>query len=310
VSRITLAQAAGLDIGERGGIRVNEQLQTSNPNIWAIGDAIEVRDCVTGNWTWVPLAGPANRQGRIVSENVLGASLKYPCTLGTAIVRLFDLTAACTGANEKQLLKTGISHEVVHLHPASHAGYYPGGHRMAMKILFNPDDGKLLGVQIIGSEGVGKRIDVLATALKAGMIVHELEDLELAYAPPFGSAKDPINLAGMVAQHIIQGEVRNAQWHENSKPNPDNTIFLDVRDTEERKEDGFIPSSVHIPLAELRTRSSDLPKDNEIIVYCQTGQRSYFASRFLVQKGFQVRNLSGGYRTWEMAKKVRTSIKE
>lgn len=307
---ITLAQAAELDIGEHGGIRVNEQLQTSAPNIWAVGDAIEVRDCVTGNWTWVPLAGPANRQGRIVAENVLGASLKYPGTLGTAIVRLFDLTAACTGANEKQLLKMSVSHEVVHLHPASHAGYYPGAHRMAMKILFNPDNGKLLGAQIVGSEGVDKRIDVLATALKAGMTVHELEDLELAYAPPFGSAKDPVNLAGMVAQHIIQGEVRNAQWHENPKPNPDNTIFLDVRDTEEREEDGFIPGSVHIPLAELRIRSSDLSRDNEIIVYCQTGQRSYFASCFLIQKGFQVRNLSGGYRTWKTAREVRTNINE
>jgi NADPH-dependent 2,4-dienoyl-CoA reductase/sulfur reductase-like enzyme/rhodanese-related sulfurtransferase len=306
---ITLAKAARLDIGERGGIRVNEQLQTSDPNIWAIGDAIEVRDCVTGNWTWVPLAGPANRQGRIVAENVLGTPLKYPCTLGTAIVRLFDLTAACTGASEKQLLKTGISHEVVHLHPASHAEYYPGAHRMAMKILFNPDGGKLLGAQIIGSEGVDKRIDVLATAIKAGMSVHELEELELAYAPPFGSAKDPINLAGMVAQHITQGEMRNAQWHENLQSNSDNMIFLDVRDTEEREKNGFIPGSVHIPLAELRTRLSDLPKDNEIIVYCETGQRSYFASRFLMQKGFQVRNLSGGYRTWKIAREARENTR-
>jgi rhodanese-related sulfurtransferase len=179
---------------------------------------------------------------------------------------------------------------------------------MAMKILFNPGDGKLLGAQIIGSEGVDKRIDVLATALKAGMAVHELEDLELAYAPPFGSAKDPVNLAGMVAQHIVHGEVRNAQWHENTKPKPDSMTYLDVRDTEEREEDGFIPGSVHIPLAELRTRSSDLPKDNEIIVYCQTGQRSYFASRILVQKGFQVRNLSGGYRTCKMAREIGKNI--
>jgi NADPH-dependent 2,4-dienoyl-CoA reductase/sulfur reductase-like enzyme/rhodanese-related sulfurtransferase len=307
---ITLAKAAGLELGELGGIRVNEQLQTSDPNIWALGDAIEVRDCVTGNWNWVPLAGPANRQGRIVAENVLGGSLKYPCTLGTAIVRLFDLTAASTGANEKQLLKTGVSYEAVHLHPSSHAGYYPGAHRLAMKILFTPDDGKLLGAQIIGQEGVDKRIDVLATALKAGMAVHDLEDLELAYAPPFGSAKDPVNLAGMVAQHIIEGEVRNAQWYENPKPNPDNTIYLDVRENEERENDGFIPGSVHIPLAELRARSSELPKDGEIIVYCQTGQRSYFASRILIQKGFKVRNLSGGYRTWKMGRKVTANIQE
>lgn len=306
----TLAKAAGLDTGEHGGICVNEQLQTSEPYIWAIGDAIEVRDCVTGNRTWVPLAGPANRQGRIVAENVLGGSLKYPCTLGTAIVRLFDLAAASTGSNEKQLLKAGASYDVVHLHPASHAGYYPGAHRLAMKILFNPDDGKLLGAQIIGREGVDKRIDVLATALKAGMAVHELEDLELAYAPPFGSAKDPVNLAGMVAQHVIQGEVRNAQWHENPKPNPGTTTYLDVRENEERENGGFIPGSIHIPLAELRARSSELSKDGEIIVYCQTGQRSYFASRILIQKGFEVRNLSGGYRTWKTARKATTNIEK
>lgn len=299
---ITLAQAAKLEIGKYGGIRVNDRLQTSEPNIWAIGDAIEVRDCVTGNWTWVPLAGPANRQGRIVAENALGGDLKYPGTLGTAIVRVFDLAAACTGASEKQLLKAGVLYDVVHLHPASHAGYYPGGHRLAMKILFSPKEGKLLGAQIIGNEGVDKRIDVLATALKAGMTVHDLEDLELAYAPPFGSAKDPVNLAGMVAQHIIQGEVQNVQWHEHSEPNQGKTTFLDVRDLEERENIGFIPGSIHIPLPELRVRSDDLPKDKEIVVYCQTGQRSYFASRILVQKGFQVRNLSGGYRTWQIAK--------
>ena len=302
---ITLAQAAKLEIGKHGGIRVDEQLQTSEPNIWAIGDAIEVRDCVTGNWTWVPLAGPANRQGRIVAENVLGADLKYPGTLGTAIVRLFGLVAACTGASEKQLLKAGILYDVVHLHPASHAGYYPGGHRLAMKILFSPKEGKLLGAQIIGNEGVDKRIDVLATALKAGMTVHDLEDLELAYAPPFGSAKDPVNLAGMVAQHIIQGEVQNVQWHEHPEPDLSKVTFLDVRDLEERESIGFIPGSIHIPLTELRARSDNLPKDKEIVVYCQTGQRSYFASRILVQKGFQVRNLSGGYRTWQIARDAR-----
>ncbi len=297
---ITLAKAAKLEIGERGGIRVDERLRTSDSHIWAIGDAVEVRDNVTGGWTWIPLAGPANRQGRIVAENVLGAALIYSGTLGTAIVRLFGLTAACTGANEKQLEKIDVEYDVVHLHPASHAGYYPGAHQIAMKILFRSDSGKLLGAQIIGNEGVDKRIDVLATALKAGMTVHDIEELELAYAPPFGSAKDPVNLAGMVAQHIIRGEVQNAQWH--APPDPEKTVVLDVREPEEREESGFIPGSVNIPLAELRQRSSDLPRDKEIIVYCQTGQRSYFASRFLIQKGFQVKNLSGGYRTWRIAK--------
>ncbi len=297
---IKLGKNAGLEIGEKGGYRVNDFLQTSVPHIWAIGDAIEVRDLVTNDWTLIPLAGPANRQGRIVAENIMGNSMKYPGTCGTAILRLFDIACASTGANEKTLKKMNLPYDAVHLHPPSHAGYYPGASRLTMKVLFDPQTGKLLGAQVIGKDGVDKRIDVFATALKAGMTVHDLENIELAYAPPFGSAKDPINLAGMIAEHIIHGEVKNCQWHEISSLNPEKTLVLDVRDDDEREE-GFIPGSLHIPLPQLRERFIELPKDQEIIVYCQTGQRSYFASRFLVHQGFNSRNLTGAYLTWKVA---------
>lgn len=301
---VRLGKDAGLEIGDRGGFRVNDLLQTSIPHIWALGDAIEVRDFVTGDWVLIPLAGPANRQGRIVTENIFGNSMRYEGTCGTAILRLFDLTIASTGANEKTLKNSAIPYDVVHLHPPSHATYYPGASRLAMKILFNPQTGKLLGAQIIGKDGVDKRIDVFATALKAGMTVHDLENLELAYAPPFGSAKDPVNLAGMVAQHVITGEVQNSQWHEIANLDPTKTIVLDVRDEDEREE-GYIPDSLHIPLPQLRKRVAELPRDREIITYCQTGQRSYFASRFLLQQGFSVRNLTGAYRTWKVTETYR-----
>ncbi len=298
----TLAKTGGIKIGEKGGIKVDAHLRTNKPNIWAIGDAIEVKDCVTKESTLMPLAGPANRQGRIVAENVFGDSIKYPGTWGTSILRLFDLTAGCTGANEKNLRRLKIPHDSVYLHPASHATYYPDAHRIAMKVLFDPTTGKLLGAQAVGRDGVDKRIDVFATALKAGMTVHEIEDIELAYAPPFGSAKDPVNLAGMVAQHVVHKDVQNLKWDEVSRLDFEKTILLDVRDENERKE-GYIPNSLHIPLPELRERYSELPIEKEIIVYCQTGQRSYFADRFLAQKGYKVKNLSGSYLTWKTAQK-------
>jgi NADPH-dependent 2,4-dienoyl-CoA reductase/sulfur reductase-like enzyme/rhodanese-related sulfurtransferase len=296
---IGLARAAGLDIGERGGVRVNEHLQTSDPQIWAVGDAIEVRDFVTGQWSLIPLAGPANRQGRIAADNIFGRPSRYEGTLGTAILRLFNLTAGVTGANEKTLKRLGRAYRALHLHPNSHAGYYPGAEPIALKILFAPDTGKLLGAQAIGHDGVDKRIDVLATALKAGMTVHDLAGLELAYAPPFGSAKDPVNLAGMAAQNVLAGDVNLAQWSELA---PD-TFLLDVRRDDERTS-GFIPGSVHIPLDQLRDRFDELPRDQEIVVHCQTGQRSYYACRILSQHGFRCCNLSGSFRTWKAAQPV------
>lgn len=295
-----LARTAGLEIGALGGIRVNEHLQTSDPRIWAVGDVIEVRDAVTGAWSLLPLAGPANRQGRIAADNVFGRPSRYAGTLGTAILRLFQLTAGCTGANERSLRQAGLPFEALHLHPGSHAGYFPGAEPIALKVLFAPDTGRLLGAQAVGRDGVDKRIDVLATALKARLTVHELADLELAYAPPYGSAKDPVNLAGMAAQNVLQGDVRLAQWHEVSALDPQTTLLLDVRTAEERQA-GHIPGSVHIPLHQLRDRLSELPKDREIVVHCQSGQRSYFASRLLTQRGFRARNLNGSYRTWKAA---------
>jgi NADPH-dependent 2,4-dienoyl-CoA reductase/sulfur reductase-like enzyme/rhodanese-related sulfurtransferase len=297
---VTLARAAGLVIGDLGGIRVNDRLQTSDPAIYAVGDAIEVRDFVTGQWSLVPLAGPANRQGRIAADNIFDRHSHYPGTLGTAILRVFGLTAGSTGANEKTLRRLGIAHQALYLHPASHAGYYPGAQPLALKVLFAPDSGRLLGAQAVGADGVDKRLDVFATALKAGMSVHDLAELELAYAPPFGSAKDPVNLAGMAGQNVLHGLVTLAQWHELTTLDPAKTAILDVRNPEE-SEAGAIPGAIRIPLGQLRQRLDELPRDRELIVHCASGQRSYFACRFLAQRGFRVRNLTGSYRTWKMA---------
>lgn len=298
---VELARAAGLEIGERGGIRVNESLQTNDPHIWAVGDAIEVRDFVTGGWSLVPLAGPANRQGRLVADNLLGQPATYAGTLGTGVVRLFGLTAGATGANAKTLARAGMAFETLHLHPSSHAGYYPGAQPIALKVLYAPDSGRLLGVQAVGRDGVDKRLDVFATALKAGMTMDDLADLELAYAPPFGSAKDPVNLAGMAAQNVRRGLVRTAQWDEIARLDPARQLLLDVRSVEEFQS-GAIPGSLHIPLPELRARVGEVPSDKEIIVHCQSGQRSYFACRFLNQRGYRTRNLTGSYRTWKSAR--------
>jgi len=296
----SLARNAGLEIGQLGGVRVNEHLQTSDPNIWAVGDAVEVRDAVTGQCALIPLAGPANRQGRIAADNILGRPSRYEGTWGTAILRLFNLTVGCTGASEKTLRKLNIPYRALHLHPNSHAGYYPGAEPIALKILFAPDGGCLLGAQAIGHDGVDKRIDVLATALKGHMTVHDLAELELAYAPPYGSAKDPVNLAGMAAQNMLAGDVEVAQWNEITNLDPAKTALLDVRRPDERAK-GFIPGSIHIPLDELRAKSSSLPRDRDLIVHCKTGQRSYYACRLLAQHGFRVRNLSGSWRTLKMA---------
>jgi rhodanese-related sulfurtransferase len=265
-----------------------------------VGDAIEARDGILEQWALIPLAGPANRQGRIAADNIFGRASRYDQTWGTAILRLFKLTAACTGASGKSLRRAGIPFQAVHLHPGSHAGYYPGAEPIAMKVLFAPDTGKLLGAQAVGCDGVDKRMDVLATALKAGMTVHDLAELELSYAPPYGSAKDPVNLAGMAAQNVLAGDVSLAQWDEVGALDPEKILLLDVRRADERIK-GFIPGSTHIPLDELRQRLTELPRDHEIITYCHSGQRSYFAARILSQHGFRVRNLSGSYRTWLVA---------
>jgi NADPH-dependent 2,4-dienoyl-CoA reductase/sulfur reductase-like enzyme/rhodanese-related sulfurtransferase len=295
---VWLAREAGLEIGERGGIRVDERLRTSDPAIFAVGDAVEVRDRITGEWTLIPLAGPANRMGRIVADQVFGIDSTYKGTLGTGVLRLFDLVAATTGANEKTLKRVGRPYRAIHLHPGSHAGYYPGAHPIAMKVLFDPTTGVLLGAQAVGRDGADKRIDVLATALAAGMTVDDLAELELAYAPPIGSAKDPVNLSGMIGQNIRRGLVETADWTEIARLDPQRQLVLDVRNAAEIA-GGAIPGSKAIPLGELRDRLGELPRDKELVVHCASGQRSYNAVRILVQHGFRARNLSGSFKTWQ-----------
>jgi NADPH-dependent 2,4-dienoyl-CoA reductase/sulfur reductase-like enzyme/rhodanese-related sulfurtransferase len=297
---VKLARDAGLALGVTGGIKVDERMRTSDPDVYAVGDAVEVTHGVTGRPALIPLAGPANRQGRTAADNIFGIPSKYPGTIGTAIVRVFSLTAAVTGANESELTAAGIPFRVVHLHPNSSAGYYRGARPIALKILFSPADGKLLGAQAVGEKGVDKRIDVLATALRAGMTVDDVAELELAYAPPYGSAKDPVNLAGMAAQNVRAARVATAQWSEVAGLPPATTLVLDVREASER-EAGAIPGSMHIPLGELRSRLGDLPRDKELVVHCASGQRSYTACRMLSQNGFRCRNLVGSYRTWKAA---------
>lgn len=300
---IVLAKKAGLEIGQLGGIKVNRHLQTSHPDVYAIGDAIEVVDLVNGRPTLMPLAGPANKQGRIAANHICGIEDTYKATQGTAIVKVFDMVAACTGNNEKVLKKYGIPYLKSYTHSASHASYYPGATSMAVKLLFSPDDGKILGAQIVGYEGVDKRMDVLATAIRAGMTVYDLQELELAYAPPFSSAKDPVNMAGYVASNILQGLHPVIHWDELDKLDSADTVLLDVRTPAELKSTGAIPGAINIPLDSLRERVDELPRDKTIVLYCQIGLRGYVAARVLMQRGFtRVFNLSGGYTTYITAK--------
>ena len=295
----TLARDAGLEIGNLGGIVVDEHMRTSDPNIHAVGDAVEIRDFVSGKPSLIPLAGPANRQGRIAADNIFGRKSVYKKTQGTAICKVFNLTIGMTGASEKALQRTGDAYEKVYVHPASHAGYYPGASPVSLKLLFRPDDGRILGAQAVGAEGVDKRIDVLATAIRAGMTVFDLEELELAYAPPYGSAKDVINYAGFVAANAIRGDVQLCHVADVTAT-ADGRVLLDVR-TAKEVSIGTIPGSQHIPLDELRDRLGELPKDKELLVFCQVGLRGYLACRTLSQHGFSCRNLSGGYKTYQMA---------
>ena len=288
-----LARRAKLEIGTTGGIRVNKQLQTSNPDIYAIGDAIEVRDFTLDNPVLVPLAGPANKQGRMVADNICGGNRQYNGTQGTSILKVFDLTVAMTGASEKALAKTGIEYEKLYIHPANHVSYYPGAEQMHIKLLFSKPEGKVLGAQIIGSDGVDRRIDVFAVAIRAGLTVFDLQELELAYAPPYGSGKDAVNMAGFAASNILEGTVEAAHWNQLDK----NDFILDVRSAGEFRR-GHVSSAVHIPVDEIRGRLDELPNNTVINVYCATGVRSYIACRILMQNGFNARNVSGGYVTY------------
>lgn len=291
---VTLAEAAGLELGRLGGIRVDEAMRTSDPHIWAVGDAVEVRDAVTGEWCLAPLAGPANRQGRIAAESICGRPSKFRGVQGTVICACLGLTAAMTGASEKRLRAAGITgFEAVYLHPGSHAGYYPGARPIHMKLLFSARDGRVLGAQATGYEGVDKRIDVIAMAIQMRATVADLAEAELCYAPQFGAAKDPVNLAGMIASNVLAGDLPLADWRQ--VENTD-ALLLDVREPLEFARD-HLEGAVNIPLSQLRERYTELPGDREIWVHCAIGQRSYYAVRFLAQKGFRVRNLPGGLMT-------------
>ena len=287
----TLAKAAGLEIGERGGIRVDDQMHTSDPDIFAVGDAIEVKDWVTGQWGLVALAGPANRQGRIAADVIAGRDSSYRGTQGTSIIGLFGGAAAWTGVSEKTVKRIGdTDYEKVYLFPNSHAGYYPGAQSIALKVLFRKTDGLLLGAQALGLDApaVDKRISALALALQMKATVYDLEESELCYAPQFGGAKDPVNFAGMVGADVLRGDMPLAHWDET-----DDAFLLDVRHPVELVVEN-VPGAVNIPLHELRARLDELPKDREILVICRSAQRAYYATRVLLQNGFQARNISGG----------------
>jgi NADPH-dependent 2,4-dienoyl-CoA reductase/sulfur reductase-like enzyme/rhodanese-related sulfurtransferase len=293
-----LAEDAGLLIGEQGGIVVDEMLRTSDPDIFAIGDAIEVKSLVTDEKRLLPLAGPANRQGRIAADNVMGHKSTFSPVLGTSITKLFYLVAASAGEKEGQLKKAGRPYLTSFTHSFHHATYYPGAKAMAIKILFGPRKGELLGAQIVGERGVDKRIDVLAVAIKCGMTVFDLEELELAYAPQFGSAKDPVNIAGFVGANIIRGDLEVVQWHELDHLDSYENMLLDVRTSDEVKQTGTIMDAIHIHIDELRDRLDELDRKKTYIIYCTVSLRGYIAYRIMVQKGFKCKILSGGLETW------------
>ena len=297
---VQLARDAGLDIGALGGIRVDDQMRTSDPAIFAVGDAVEVRDFITGQPTLTPLAGPANRQGRIAADAICGRDARYRGTQGTAVVGVFDLTLAMTGASEKALRRAGVPYEKSYTHSLHHAGYYPGGQQLSLKLLFDPSSGRLLGAQAVGKAGVEKRMDVLATAIQHGATVYDLEEAELCYAPQYGSAKDPVNIAGFVAANILRGDVDVAHWSDwkARQAAGETPLTLDVRPAAAVAA-GAVPGTLRIPLGELRSRLREVPRDQEVWVHCGVGQTSYYATRILRQLGFRVRNISGGFTSYQ-----------
>lgn len=291
-----LARAAGLTIGPRGGIAVDDTMRTSDPHIYAVGDAVEKTDHLSGEPALIPLANTANRQGRLVADVIAGRPAHLDGRIGTAIVQIFDLTVAVTGWNENRLRAAGRPYQAIHTHPASHAGYYPGAQPMSLKLLFDPRDGRILGAQAVGGDGVDKRIDVIATAMRGGLTADQLADLELAYAPAYGSAKDPINMLGYIADNLLTDRQRTVQWHELDAAVAGGATLIDVRTAAEHAR-GHIPGSINLPLDELRARLHEAP-DGDLIVYCQVGQRGHTATSLLTGFGHRAANLDGGYRTW------------
>ena len=293
-----LAKDAGLEVNARGGIVTDKYMRTSDPDIYAVGDAVEIIDFVTGQPAMIPLAGPANKQARIVSGNICGIPSEYEGTQGSAVIKVFDMTVASTGVNEKTAKRLGLSYDKVFLWSPSHAGYYPGAGFMSMKVLFEKGSGKILGAQIVGSDGVDKRCDVLAVSIRAGMTAYDLARLELCYAPPYSSAKDPVNMAGYVIENVLTGKVKNFHWHDvDALPRDGSVTLLDARSPYEAKH-GSIEGFVNIPVDDLRKRIGELDSSKPVYVHCHSGMRSYIAARILTQNGFDAYNLSGGYRLY------------
>ncbi|MFC1994409.1 FAD-dependent oxidoreductase [Chloroflexota bacterium] len=304
---VALAKEAGLEIGSLGGIRVDDGMRTSDERILAVGDAVEVRDFITGQWVLIPLAGPANRQGRIAADVVLGRDSKFRGVQGTAVCRVFDITIASTGASEKTLRKHSIAgkpadFEKIYLHPGHHAAYYPGAKPMTMKLIFSNGDGRILGAQTVGEEGVDKRIDVISMAIQRGSTVFDLEEAELCYAPQFGTAKDPVNVAGMIAANAVRGDTPVVHWEDVGQKE---ATILDVRNPDEFDE-GHVEGAVNIPLGILRERMSDLPHDREVLAYCEVGQRSHYATRALCLNNFSARNISGGFKLYRFQRRAQS----
>ena len=291
-----LAKAAGLKIGTTGGLWVDEQQRTSDPSIFAAGDAVEKNGVLTGEQTLIPLANLANRHGRLIADVIAGRDVKAHASVGTAILGAFGFAVGITGLSERAAVKAGIKHQIIHVHPNNHAGYYPGSKRLSMKILFEPETGKILGAQANGEDGVDKRIDVIATAMHGNLTIEDLMDLELAYAPQFGSAKDAINIAGYVGNNVLNGTTPTLQWHELETARANGAQVIDVRSGGEH---GFanIPGTLNIPVEELRDRLSEVQLEN-VVVYCQVGQRGHIATQILKANGANVKNLDGGYLTW------------
>jgi NADPH-dependent 2,4-dienoyl-CoA reductase/sulfur reductase-like enzyme/rhodanese-related sulfurtransferase len=294
---IGLAKAAGLDITSRGAVAVNDFNQTSDLDIYAIGDAAEKKDALDGASTLVPLANLANRHGRTVADHICGLPIRVVPTQGTAIVKVFDLAVATTGWNEKRLKAADIKYLAIHTHPNSHAGYYPDSKQMSLKLLVDPNSGKIFGAQGVGTDGVDKRIDVIATAMRGGITAPELADLELAYAPPYGSAKDPVNMLGYVAENLISGLTQSVQWSDVEQMHKDGWSIVDVRSAGEFA-NGSIPSAINISVDEMREKIAEVPT-GKVIVTCQVGQRGHVATTLLRKLGYEAVNLDGGYRTWK-----------
>lgn len=294
-----LAGDTGLDLGARGAIIVNEHLQTSDPDIYALGDAVEVKNLISGKSVNLPLAGPASKQARVAADHIAGRPSVFKGVQGTSIVKVFDLTVASTGLNSRQLDELDLPYKNALIHASNHAGYYPGASPLAFKLLFSPE-GKLYGAQLVGLEGVDKRVDVISTAMHSGATVFDLEELELAYAPPYGSSRDPVNILGFLAGNMLRGDLKSINWDDVEQMDRNQNVFLDVREPEELSL-GQISGSLNIPLGQLRERIKEIPRGKRVIVYCQVGQRGYFGARILTQLGFDAVNLNGGYKTYSHA---------